>query len=61
MASLADLDLLELVGYDGEGTLGLIFASSALLGGILFLLWFALMMIGGIAADLFDGIYIWNG
>ena len=26
MASLADLDLLELVGYDGEGTLGLIFA-----------------------------------
>ena len=57
MASLADLDLLELVGYDGEGTLGLIFASSALLGGILFLLWFALMMIGGIAADLFDGIF----
>ncbi|MCP2503393.1 MAG: hypothetical protein NLN66_04965 [Candidatus Thalassarchaeaceae archaeon] len=57
MASLADFDLLSFVGYDGGGGLELIFASSAVLGGILFLLWFALMMIGGIAADLFDGIF----
>ena len=57
MASLADFDLLSFVGYDGGGGLELIFASSAVLGGGLFLLWFALMMIGGIAADLFDGIF----
>ena len=57
MASLADFDLLSFVGYDGGGGLELIFASSAVLGGILFLLWFALMMIGGIAADVFDGIF----
>ena len=43
--------------YDGGGGLELIFASSAVLGGVLFLLWFALMMIGGIAADVFDGIF----
>ena len=46
MASLADFDLLSLVGYEGGGGLELIFASSAVLGGILFLLWFALIMIG---------------
>jgi hypothetical protein len=57
MASLADFDLLSFVGYEGGGGLELIFASSAVLGGVLFLLWFALMMIGGIAADLFDGIF----
>ena len=57
MVSLADFDLLSFVGYDGGGGLQLIFASSAVLGGVLFLLWFALMMIGGIAADLFDGIF----
>ena len=57
MASLADFDLLSFVGYDGGGGLEFIFASSAVLGGVLFLLWFALMMIGGIAADVFDGIF----
>ena len=45
MASLADFDLLSFVGYDGGGGLELIFASSAVLGGILFLLWFALMTV----------------
>ena len=34
----------------------LLFAASALVGGILFLLWFALMMIGGVAADIFEGL-----
>ncbi|MBC64403.1 MAG: hypothetical protein CMB15_02045 [Euryarchaeota archaeon] len=57
MASLGDLDLLSLVGYEGGGGLELIFASSAVLGGILFLLWFALIMIGGITADVFDGLF----
>ncbi len=56
MASIADLDLLSFVGYEGGGGLELIFASSAVLGGILFLLWFALIMIGGITADIFDGL-----
>ena len=57
MASLADFDLLSLVGCEGGGGLELIFASSAVLGGILFLLWFALIMIGGITADVFDGLF----
>ncbi len=57
MASLGDFDLLSLVGYEGGGGLELIFASSAVLGGILFLLWFALIMIGGITADVFDGLF----
>ena len=57
MASLADFDLLSFVGYDGGGGLELIFASSAVLGGVLFLLWFSLIMIGGIAADVFDGVF----
>ena len=57
MASLADFDLLSFVGYDGGGGLQLIFASSVVLGGVLFLLWFSLIMIGGIAADVFDGVF----
>jgi len=57
MASLADFDLLSFVGYEGGGGLELIFASSAVLGGVLFLLWFSLIMIGGIAADVFDGVF----
>jgi hypothetical protein len=36
--------------------LELIFAGSAVIGGALFLFWFALMMVGGIAADIFDGV-----
>lgn len=57
MVSLADFDLLSLVGYDGSGGMAFIFATSAVLGGVLFLLWFALIMIGGITADVFDGLF----
>jgi hypothetical protein len=57
MGLLADIDLLSLVGYDGSGGMAFIFATSAVLGGILFLLWFALIMIGGITADVFDGLF----
>ena len=57
MVSLADFDLLSLVGYDGSGGMAFIFATSAVLGGVLFLLWFALIMIGGITADIFDGLF----
>ena len=56
MSILADFDIFELLGF-GEATgLELIFAASALVGGVLFLLWFALMMIGGVAADVFEGL-----
>jgi|TARA_B100001996_G_scaffold357064_1_gene320771 hypothetical protein len=57
MGLLADIDLLSLVGYDGSGGMAFIFATSAVLGGVLFLLWFALIMIGGITADVFDGLF----
>ena len=46
MGLLDSFDVFELLGF-GEATgLELLFAASALVGGILFLLWFALMMIG---------------
>ena len=35
----------------------LLFAASALVGGILFVLYFFLLMIGGIATDVFDGLF----
>ena len=57
MVSLTDFDLLSLVGYDGGGGMAFIFATSAVLGGVLFLLWLALIMIGGITADVFDGLF----
>ena len=44
------------MGFGDATGLELLFAASALVGGILFLLWFALMMIGGVAADIFEGL-----
>jgi len=41
----------DLIGFD------LVFGISALVGGVLFLLWFVLMMVGGAASDLFDGLF----
>ena len=35
----------------------LLFAASALVGGVLFVLYFFLLMIGGIATDVFDGLF----
>ncbi|HIC50380.1 MAG: hypothetical protein CXX69_05270 [Candidatus Thalassarchaeum betae] len=61
MGLLDSLDIFELLGF-GEATgLELLFAASALVGGILFLLWFALMMIGGFAADIFEGLLGMDG
>ncbi len=60
MVSLSDIDLFSLLGFGEAAGMELLFAASALIGGILFLLWFALMMIGGIAADIFDGIFDTN-
>ena len=54
MGLLDSFDIFELLGF-GEATgLELLFAASALVGGILFLLWFALMMIRGVAAAIFE-------
>ena len=55
MGILDDFDIFELLGFGDATGLELLFAASALVGGILFLLWFALMMIGGVAADIFEG------
>ena len=56
MCILDDFDIFELLGFGDATGLELLFAASALVGGILFLLWFALMMIGGVAADIFEGL-----
>ena len=56
MGILDDFDIFELLGFGDATGLELLFAASALVGGILFLLWFALMMIGGVAADIFEGL-----
>ena len=61
MGLLDSFDIFELLGF-GEATgLELLFAASALVGGILFLLWFVLMMIGGFAADIFEGLLGMDG
>ena len=46
MVSIDDFNLVELVFGDSGSTLELIFAASALIGGVLFLLWFLLMLLG---------------
>tara|TARA_Y100000758_G_scaffold168109_1_gene119481 strand:+ start:384 stop:533 length:150 start_codon:yes stop_codon:yes gene_type:complete len=47
MGLFDSLDIFELLGFGSDtGNLEMMFAASALVGGILFLLWFALMMIG---------------
>jgi len=48
MGLLDSLDIFELLGFGDATGLEMIFAASALVGGILFLIWFALMMIGGV-------------
>ena len=57
MSRLVMVDLFELVGLGGVSGIELIFASSALVGGILFVLYFFLLMIGGVATDIFDGLF----
>ena len=56
MSILDDFDIFELLGFGDATGLEMLFAASALVGGILFLLWFALMMIGGVADDIFEGL-----
>ena len=49
--------MFELVGLGDVTGIDMLFASSALVGGILFVLYFFLLMIGGIATDIFDGLF----
>ena len=50
-------DIFSLLGLGGISGIKLLFAASALVGGILFVLYFFLLMIGGIATDVFDGLF----
>ncbi|MCP2506829.1 MAG: hypothetical protein NLN64_00845 [Candidatus Thalassarchaeaceae archaeon] len=54
--ALIDELIFDLFGLSAPTGIEIIFAGSAVIGGALFLFWFALMMIGGITADLFDGL-----
>ena len=56
MALLDEL-IFGFLGLESPSLLELIFAGSAVIGGGLFLFWFALVMIGGITADIFDGVF----
>ena len=51
------VDILELFGLGNLDGFDLVFGISALVGGLLFLMWFLLLMIGGAASDLFDGMF----
>ena len=54
---MVEFSLFELVGLGDVTGLDMLFAASALVGGILFVLYFFLLMIGGIATDIFDGLF----
>ncbi|MBR17460.1 MAG: hypothetical protein CMA87_00650 [Euryarchaeota archaeon] len=57
MGLLDGFDIFSLLGLGGISGIKLLFAASALVGGILFVLYFFLLMIGGIATDVFDGLF----
>lgn len=57
MVSLSDFDLIALVFGETTSTLELIFSASALIGGVLFLLWFVLLLLGGVAEGVFEGLF----
>ena len=50
------VNLFEIVGLGDVTGLDLLFASAALIGGILFIAWFFLLMMGGIAGGILDGV-----
>ena len=54
---MVELNLFELVGLGDATGVELLFAASALVGGVLFVLYFFLLIIGGIATDVFDGLF----
>ena len=52
------VNLFEMVGLGDVTGLDLLFASAALIGGILFIAWFFLLMVGGLAGGILDGVGI---
>lgn len=50
-------ELLEFIGLSGSSGLELMFGVSALIGGLLFLIWFVLMMVGGAVADIGGDVF----
>ena len=54
---MVEFSLFELVGLGDVTGIDMLFAASALVGGILFVLYFFLLMIGGIATDIFDELF----
>ncbi|MDC0056074.1 hypothetical protein OAJ94_03375 [Deltaproteobacteria bacterium] len=50
------VNLFEIVGLGDVTGLDLLFASAALIGGILFIAWFFLLMMGGLAGGILDGV-----
>jgi len=51
------MDIVAFFGLDVLSGMELLFAGSALLGGLLFLAWFILAMIGGVAGDVAGDIF----
>ncbi len=51
------MELLAFFGLDALVGIELLFAGSALLGGLLFLVWFVLAMVGGVAGDVAGDIF----
>ena len=51
------VSLFDLVGLGDVSGIDMLFAASALVGGLLFVLYFFLLMLGGIATDIFDGLF----
>jgi len=49
--------ILEWFGMDDLFGFDLVFGISALVGGLLFLLWFVLMMVGGVVGDIGEGLF----
>lgn len=49
--------VMEFFGLDGLQGLEIVFGISALIGGLLFLIWFLLMMIGGAVGDMAQGLF----
>ena len=57
MVSCSDFDLICLIFGEPPSTLEFIFSASALIGGVLFLLWFILLLLGGVAEGVFEGLF----
>jgi len=51
------VDLFELLGFADVSGLELVFLLSAMVGGILFLVWFLLVMIGSAVGDIAGGLF----